>query len=229
MDNETEAIYAGDTIQMSKRLTIVVIFSIGLAFIEAVVVVYLRAIFYPQGFVFPLVGFMTDNHWLKFLRIETYREVATLVVLFSSSWLFGKNFRTRLAYFLTIFAIWDIFYYLWLKVLLDWPSSIMEWDVLFLIPVPWVAPVLAPVILSVTMLMGAMLILYRESRGQALQTSRVAKYGFTLVGLILMGHFCYAGMHISQIDYKAYFNWPIFLGCEIAAIILILKCSLNKK
>lgn len=213
---------------MSKRFIVVVIFSIGLAFIEAVIVVYLRAMFYPQGFAFPLVDFMIDKHLLKFLRIETCREVATLVILFSSSWLFGKNFRTRLAYFLTIFAIWDIFYYIWLKVLLGWPASIMEWDVLFLIPIPWAAPVLAPIILSTTMLIGAMLILHRESRGQALRASRVAKCGFILAGLILAGHFCYAGMHISRIDYKSYFNWPVFLGCEVMAIILIFKCCFIK-
>ncbi|MFH1062114.1 MAG: hypothetical protein V1747_04420 [Candidatus Omnitrophota bacterium] len=56
------------------------------------------------------------------------------MILFSSSYLFGKDFRTRLAYFLTIFAVWDIFYYVWLKLLLGWPRSIFDWDILFLIP-----------------------------------------------------------------------------------------------
>jgi len=215
---------------MNKRFMIIVIFSIGLAFIEAVVVVYLRTIFYPEGFVFPLVNFISDNErWLQFLRIETYREVATLVVLFSSSWLFGKDSRTRLAYFLTIFAVWDLFYYIWLKVLLGWPSSLMEWDILFLIPIAWAGPVLAPVILSLTMLTGAMLILHRESCGVPLQMSRVGIYGFILVALLYVGHFCYAGMHVSLPDYKSYFNWLIFLGCEVAAIILLFKCSKNNK
>ena len=209
---------------MNKRFIIIVIFSIGLAFIEAVVAVYLRTIFFPEGFVFPLVDFISDQRWLQFLRIEACREGAILVVLLCSSCLFGKDFRTRLAYFLTIFAVWDIFYYIWLKVLLGWPSSIMEWDILFLIPVTWAGPVLAPVIISLTMLTGAMLILRRESCGQPLRISRVAAYGFILVSLLFVGHFCYAGMHVSQIDYKSYFNWLIFLGCEIAAIILIFQC-----
>jgi len=214
---------------MNKQFIVIIIFSIGLAFIEAVVVVYLRTLFYPEGFIFPLVDFISDKRWLQFLEIETYREGATLAVLFCSSWLYGKNFRTRFAYFLTIFAVWDIFYYIWLKVLLGWPSSIMEWDILFLIPVPWAGPVLAPIILSITMLIGAMLILHRESCGRPLRISRIAGYGFILAGLILVGHFCYAGMHVSQIDYKAYFNWLIFLGCEVVVIILIFKCksSLN--
>ena len=210
---------------MNKRFIIIVIFSIGLAFIEAVVVVYLRTIFFSEGFVFPLVDFISDQRWLQFLRIEACREGAILAVLLCSSWLFGRDFRTRLAYFLTIFAVWDIFYYIWLKVLLGWPSSIMEWDILFLIPVIWAGPVLAPVIISLTMLTGAMLILRRESCGQPLRISRVATYGFILVSLLFVGHFCYAVMHVSQIDYKSYFNWLIFLGCEVAAIILIFQCT----
>jgi len=213
---------------MNKRFIIIVTFSIGLAYIEAVVVVYLRTIFYPEGFVFPLVDFISDKRWLQFLGIEICREGATLAVLLCSSWLFGKNFRTRLAYFLTIFAVWDIFYYIWLKVLLSWPSSIMEWDILFLIPVAWAGPILAPVILSLTMLIGAILILHRESCGRPLRISRVAAYGFVLVGLLFVGHFCYAGMHVSQNDYKSYFNWLIFLGCEVAAIVLIFKCAKKK-
>ena len=209
---------------MNKRFIIIVILIIVLAFIEAVVALYLRTIFFPEGFVFPLVDFISDQRWLQFLRIETCREGAILAVLLCSSWLFGKDFRTRLAYFLTIFAVWDIFYYIWLKVLLGWPSSIMEWDILFLFPVIWAGPVLAPVIIALTMLTGAMFILRRKSCGQPLRISRVSVYGFILISLLFAGHFCYAGMHISQIDYKSYFNWLIFFGCEVAAIILIFQC-----
>ena len=217
------------TFRKYKKLIAIIAFTIALAFIEAVVVVYLRAIFYPDGFVFPLASFLSDDHWLKFLRIEICREAATLVILCSSSWLFGKNRRTRLAYFLTIFALWDIFYYVWLKALLGWPSSILQWDILFLIPVPWAAPVLAPVILSLTMLSGAVLILSRQSQGKVLRISRAAQNGLIVIGIIFWGHFCYAGMHVSRINYKAYFNWPLFIGCEILAIIFILECYLNKK
>jgi len=53
-----------EPVKMNKRIIIIVVFSIGLAFIEAVVVVYLRTIFYPEGFVFPLVGFTSDKRWL---------------------------------------------------------------------------------------------------------------------------------------------------------------------
>ena len=105
-----------------KRFCIVVIFSIAFAYIEAAVVVYLREIFYPDGFSFPLTIFAIDPLWRRFLLTEIGREAATIVLIFMSAWLFGRNRRQRFAYFLTIFAIWDIFYYVWLKVLIDWPA-----------------------------------------------------------------------------------------------------------
>lgn len=214
---------------MLKRFNIVVIFGIGLAFIEAVVVVYLRTLFYPEGFVFPLTNFMIDEYFLKFLRIETFRELATLAVLFSSSWLMGKNFRTRSAYFLVIFAVWDIFYYVWLKVLLGWPISLLDWDILFLIPLPWAGPVLAPVIISITMIGAAVLILYRESSSKVLKIYPAAGKSFVIISLLFLANFCYAGMHVSRIDYKSYFSWPLFIICEAAAVFFIIKTTEIRK
>ncbi|MBK6833902.1 MAG: hypothetical protein IPG89_06345 [Bacteroidetes bacterium] len=56
----------------------------------------------------------------------------------------GKTRLTRFAYFIIAFAIWDIFYYVFLYVLLQWPESLFTWDILFLVPVPWTGPVIAP-------------------------------------------------------------------------------------
>ncbi len=114
-----------------KVFCIVVIFSIAFAYIEAAVVVYLRQIFHPEGFTFPLTTFGLSPLWKRLLFTEIGREAATIVLIFTGCWLSGKNRRQRFAYFMTIFAVWDIFYYVWLKVLLDWPSSIMDWDILF--------------------------------------------------------------------------------------------------
>ncbi|NQT01098.1 MAG: hypothetical protein HQ580_03680, partial [Planctomycetes bacterium] len=144
-----------------KVFCVVVIFSIAFAYIEAAVVVYLREIFHPDGFTFPLTTFGLDPLWERLLLTEIGREAATIVLIFTGSWLFGKNRRQRFAYFMTIFAVWDIFYYVWLKVLLDWPSSIMDWDILFLIPDTWASAVLYPVLISITMLVFAAVILYR--------------------------------------------------------------------
>ena len=78
-------------------------------------------------------------------------------MLLSRACLAGKRLWERFAYFMLSFGIWDIFYYIWLKVLLDWPSSLFEWDILFLIPLPWIGPVIAPVSIAVLMIFFSVL------------------------------------------------------------------------
>ncbi|MHC4464120.1 MAG: hypothetical protein ACYS30_22220, partial [Planctomycetota bacterium] len=111
------------------RFCIVVVFGIALAYFEAAVVVYLREIFYPDGFTFPLTefGIGISPLWRRLLITEIGREAASMVLILTAAWLFGRNLQQQSAYFMVIFAIWDIFYYVWLKVLLDWPTSIMDW------------------------------------------------------------------------------------------------------
>src|SRR6478609_10145378 len=137
-----------------KTILVVSGFSIAMAALESAVVVYLRALYYPDGFT--VVMKLIDQ---KILLIEIAREAATVVMLLGVGWLAGKNLKDRFAYFLLSFAVWDIFYYLWLKVFINWPSSVFEWDILFLIPFTWLGPVLAPVICSVTMILLAAVIL----------------------------------------------------------------------
>jgi len=193
------------------------------------VVVYLRAIFYPEGFVFPLAEFGIGELFGRLLLTEVGREAATLVLIFSGAWLFGQNRRQRFAYFLTIFAVWDIFYYIWLKVLLDWPGSVMDWDILFLIPVAWASPVLAPVLISVAMLIFAWIILYRDSCSRPVKASVFEWFGFLISALVVVVSFCVAGRHISQPDFKSYFYWPVFAVGYVSAIVLFARCFLKSQ
>jgi hypothetical protein len=149
------------------------IFSAAMAFLESSVVVYLRALYYPEGFVFPLK--MMEE---RILVTEIIREAATMVMLFTIGVIAVKNWLSRFAIFIYCFAIWDIFYYIYLVLLLGWPSSFFTWDLLFLIPVTWVGPVLAPVINSLTMILLAVLILYYKSRDEAF---RVTSYEWLLL------------------------------------------------
>ena len=212
-----------------KRFCIVVIFSIAFGYIEAAVVVYLREIFYPDGFTFPLTIFGVDPFWKRFLLTEIGREAATIVLIFTGAWLFGRNRRQRFAYFLTIFAIWDIFYYVWLKVLLNWPASIMDWDILFLIPVPWASAVLYPVLISVTLLIFAAVILYRDARGRAINVTRNDWLAFFVAGIIVVVSFCTPGSYVAEPDYKSYFYWPLFAAGLLLAAGMFLKCLLKSK
>jgi len=142
---------------MKKLLPVLLaisIFSIAMAFLETAVVIYLRELLYPEGFAFPLAA-MPANLMLT----EILREAATILMLIGAGVLAGKTFSQKFAWFIYAFAIWDIFYYVFLKLLINWPESFLTWDVLFLIPTTWTGPVLSPIIVSLTMIALALVIL----------------------------------------------------------------------
>ncbi|HMT28338.1 MAG TPA: hypothetical protein PKD91_03555 [Bacteroidia bacterium] len=143
-----------------KTVSWVTVFSIAMGFMETVVVVYLRKIYYPAGFQFPLVAMENDM-----VIIEILREAATIIMLLGIGYLAGKTTSQKFAFFILAFAIWDICYYLFLKLLLNWPESLFTWDILFLIPVPWVGPVIAPCMVSLKMIVLTLSILYFKELG----------------------------------------------------------------
>ncbi len=212
-----------------RRFCIVVIFGIAFAYIESAVVVYLRTIFHPNGFIFPLINFGIEPLWTPLLTIEIGREAATLILILTGAWLFGKNRYQRFAYFATIFAAWDIFYYVWLKILINWPSSITDWDILFLIPSTWAGPVLAPMLISFTLLLFAVIILYIDSCGRSLKVTLIEWLGFVLAGLVVVVSFCIAGLHITKIDFQSHFYWWIFATGNALAVAVFTKCLLKSK
>ena len=156
------------------------LFAIAMGALEAIVVVYLRQLYYPVGFDFPLT-LLTP----KMVSVEWLREVATIVMLVTIGMIAGNNSLQRFAWFLYSFAVWDIFYYIWLKVLLNWPSSLLTWDILFLIPVPWVGPVLAPVICSLTMILLAGVILHLQRRDTAFRI-RLTEWSLIILGAVVI-------------------------------------------
>jgi len=211
-----------------ERFCVVVFLSIAFAYIEAAVVVYLRGIFHPDGFVFPLREFPLSENW-NILLTEVGREAATLVVILTGSWLADRSFQQRFAYFMAIFAIWDIFYYVWLRVLINWPGSIMDWDILFLIPMTWASPVLAPILVSIILLLFATIILYRCSCGVPLKVTLIDWFGFSLAALAVIASFCIAGLHISKPDFQSHFYWLLYSLGVIGALVLFFKCLLKSK
>lgn len=205
---------------LCKRVVTVLFFSVAFAYIESSVVVYLRALFYKQGFVFPLAGFNSIEGFRPFLLTEIGREAATLVLILTACVLIAEDFRRRLAYFMFIFAVWDIFYYIWLKVLIGWPVSVMDWDILFLIPGAWAGPVLAPVVTSVTMLFISAILLGKR----VLNVTRVKWVGFIVTAVAIVTCFCVAGLGITKVDYRSYFSWPFFIILHVVIVILMLTC-----
>ncbi|MBP6696432.1 MAG: hypothetical protein KA175_02365 [Flavobacteriales bacterium] len=156
------------------------VFFISMAFLESAVVVYLRALYYPQGFDFPLVPM--DR---TLVRTEVGREIATVVMLLVPGVLLTRSRLERFGWFCFGFGIWDIFYYFWLKVLIDWPASFTTPDLLFLVPVPWVGPVWCPCIISLGLIALAVVIL---SAREARPSARVPVLGWCLLcsGALLM-------------------------------------------
>lgn len=146
-------------LSLRARLLAIVVVGMALGYFEAAVVVYLRELVYPSGFSFPLVVIP-----VKLLIIEVCREVASLVLIVAIAALAARRFRDRLGYLLVLFGSWDILYYVWLKVTIGWPGSLVEWDVLFLIPLPWIAPVIAPLLIAGLMVVIGVAILIASAR-----------------------------------------------------------------
>lgn len=152
---------------LSRRLTWTGVFAVTFAYVESAVVVYLRAIYYPDGFVFPIK--LTPD---ALAAVEVGREAATIAILLAAGALAGSDLWERFLLFCIAFGIWDVFYYVWLWVFLRWPPSLLTWDVLFLVPVPWLGPVLAPVLVAGAMIACPAVLLRLKSRGARLSFGR---------------------------------------------------------
>lgn len=120
-------------------------YAIAMALVEATVVVHLRHAYYPENplVLFPLRLLSADD-----LALELAREIATVVMVLTVALLAARDFVRRFAAFVYVFGLWDLFYYLWLKVYLGWPTQWLEWDILFLLPWPWFGPWLAPALIA---------------------------------------------------------------------------------
>ncbi len=163
-----------------RQLGWLAFFSIAMGFLETAVVVYLRKIYYPEGFLFPLT--MMDS---QLVTIELLREASTVIMLAGAGILAGRSPQQRLAFFFAAFSIWDLFYYIFLKLLLRWPESFFTWDILFLIPVPWVGPVLAPCLISLTMLSLAA-VLYWRDRQRSEDRLNLLEWTLLVVGSLIV-------------------------------------------
>src|SRR5437899_9852080 len=162
------------------RWLTVVIFAVAMAWVEAAVVFYLRTMvdriepYQPDPLpLFDPLGV-----------VELAREAATLIMLLTVGMLAGRTWRSRLGYSAIAFGVWDIFYHLFLKLMCGWPHSLLDWDILFLLPLPWWGPVLAPVSIAVLMILGGTLVSRFDRPERALWPGPWA-WGANLVGVAL--------------------------------------------
>jgi len=159
----------------------VAVFAVAFALVEASVVIYLRALYYPGGFSFPLRDLPAG-----FLRLEVGREAATILMLLAVGVIAGAKPWEKFGYFIFAFGVWDLLFYFWLLVTIGWPASLLEWDILFLIPVPWIGPVIAPVLVSLLMVASGGIIAFRSAAGKTFHPRLLSwALGFTATALVL--------------------------------------------
>ncbi|MBN2753702.1 MAG: hypothetical protein JXR81_02420 [Candidatus Goldbacteria bacterium] len=192
----------------------VILFSAAFGFLEAAVVVYLRELWYPQGFAFP-IKLLSG----RVIAAEYWREFATLIMIFSAACIAGKTRLQRFAYFMVIFGVWDIIFYASLKILLNWPASIMEYDLLFLLPVPWTGPVLAPVIISVSMITAGIIIIKSIDHGVKFYQTKIIWLLEITGGVMVFLSFIASAGDVTKGLYPSHFSWIIFSAGWLLSLI----------
>ena len=189
-------------------------FATAMAFAEAAVVAYLRVWldrvdpYLPRPLAVP--------PWVE--STEMLREAATLVMLAAVGWIAGGTWQGRCGYFLLAFGIWDTFYYVFLAALTGWPRSPLDWDVLFLVPVPWWGPVWSPVSIALLMIIGGMLLIQTEEGSLRYRPRPITWLGCG-IGLVLALYvfmadalgLAIAGQSPFGMPLPTHFNWALFL------------------
>src|SRR6266513_1415669 len=181
-----------------------------MAYVESAVVLYIRSLaghmdpYQPDPFTLPE----------GLIRAEMVREAATLIMLLAVGWLAGRTWRSRLGYALVAFGVWDILYYVFLVPLSGWPRSLLDWDILFLLPLPWWGPVLAPVSIALVMILWGTL---ATQSGDGATGARRA-WALACVGIVLALAVFMIDTWRALLDGRdavlqllpATFNWPLF-------------------
>jgi hypothetical protein len=196
-----------------RRWGVVVLYAIAMAWVESAAVFYLRTMidridpYQPNPL--PMIGGLGPA--------ELVREAATLVMLLTVGMLAGRNWRSRLGYTAVAFGVWDICYYVFLRKLCGWPHSLLDWDILFLLPLPWWGPVLAPILIALLMIAWGTLTCQVETPRSSWR-SNMAAWGMNLVGIGLALYVFMAdtirvadqGVEALRNVLPARFNWPLF-------------------
>ena len=196
-----------------SRWLVVVLFAVAMAWVESASVYYIRVVvdrivpYQPNPL--PVDGVLG--------AVELVREAATLVMLLTVGMLAGRSWHERCGYSALAFGVWDILYYVFLRIMSGWPTSLVDWDVLFLLPLPWWGPVLAPV--SVALLMVVWGTLATQSGDRIAATSfksvpwALAGLGIVLALYVFMTdsiHSLPQGHDVTRQVLPTVFNWPLF-------------------
>jgi hypothetical protein len=213
---------------MRRMVAALFLFGISFGYVEAAVVVYLRAIYDPirqrlhperkPSDLFPMITRQElaaagpENS--RRLVIEVGREAATMLMLGAVALAVARNFHQWFAAFVIVFGVWDISFYAFLKLMIHWPESLNTWDILFLIPLPWVGPVWAPVLVALTMIVCGLISLRQpEPHGKPLHW-----FGVLAGTVVMVVAFIWDFRNTMAGGFPNAFNWPLFLLGEAIAL-----------
>lgn len=204
-----------------KRWWIVALFAVAMAWMESATVVYLRML---VGRVNPYQPMPLPPHRMLG-NTELVREIATMAMLVAVGWLAGHDWRTRLSYSLIAFGVWDIFYYVFLAVIVGWPKSLLDWDVLFLIPLPWWGPVIAPAIIALLMIIGGTMVTQFDGPLWPRKYSiAIGGLGIVVALVVFMETAIRAlpgGEEASRVALPTKFNWGGFaVACVLMSVVI---------
>jgi hypothetical protein len=209
---------------MRRAVAALFLFGISFGYVEAAVVVYLRQIYNPirqrlhpdrnPGDLFPLITprqlAASGPENPRRIAIEVGREAATMLMLASVALAVARNFHQWFAAFAIVFGVWDITFYAFLKLMIHWPASLGTWDILFLIPLPWVGPVWAPCLVALTMIVCGLISLRSGGvRGRALHWA-----GVLAGAAVIVIAFVWDFRNTSAGGMPNPFHWPLFLTGE---------------
>ncbi len=209
-----------------------VLLAAAFGYVEAAIVVDLRAIYdpiraslypdQPAGALFPLITLeqlrAAAPHYVRLLIIELGRELATMIMLAAMAALAVRRRGEWIAMFMISFGVWDLVYYVGLKAMIDFPASLLTWDILFLLPVPWLGPVLAPVIVSATLIGAGLALLFEIERGRRVKAAWFHWTGVVLGGLIIIASFCQNNGQALAGEVPGRFNWLLFGAGEVLGV-----------
>jgi hypothetical protein len=207
------------------------VFSIAMAYLEAAVVVYLRRLYGISDLILQVPPF--DR---QIAVIEVGREFSTLVMLLCIGWIAGKTIHSRIGFALITFGLWDIFYYIWLRVLIGWPQSVIEPDLLFLIPLPWWGPVLSPVLIALLMVVGGAIAVIRTENNGTLKIDPWFWLSLITGVLIMLFTFMSDALKALPADVATLsslkpspFNWPVYLIGLALVVVALWRMTTMKK
>jgi hypothetical protein len=126
------------------------VFALGMAFAEAATVVFLKRLYFPDGWAAPFHPIPPDA-----LRLEQGRELATLAAIAAVAFAGRPGAREGIARALWIGGLWDLAYYGCLRAITPFPATLADLDVVFLVPSAWILPVWVPVAASLVAMAAA--------------------------------------------------------------------------